>query len=287
VLSLLLSHLLSRPLARLAAQALRSMAEEVQRRLAGQEAALAEARAALTIREQFLSVASHELRTPLTALKTNLHVARRRLTRGECGAQVDAPLAHADAQIDRLNGLVADLLDASRIADGRFALECGPVALEPLLRRVAELARGAEHPSRPIHLNVASIIPTIAADPARLELVLVNLLENARKYSPAGTPIHVWVEQAGEGVAISVRDEGIGIPHAEQERIFERFHRASNVDGGIAGLGLGLYLAREIARAHGGRIDVSSSAGVGSTFTLTLPCMATGPSKGYVQGMSA
>ena len=102
----------------------------------------------------------------------------------------------------------------------------------------------------------------------------MNLLENARKYSPAGTPVAVRLEVTAETVTVSVSDEGVGIPQDDQRRIFERFRRGSTVDPGIAGMGLGLYIAQEIVRAHGGRVAVASRPGCGSTFSVTLPRLA-------------
>ena len=119
----------------------------------------------------------------------------------------------------------------------------------------------------------------VDGDELRLEQVLVKLLENARKYSPPNTQITVRLSVSGGEARVAVRDEGAGIPPAEQEHIFERFHRAPDVDPGVAGFGLGLFIAREIAHAHGGTLTVASAPGAGSTFTLTLPLQtpATSP----------
>jgi PAS domain S-box-containing protein len=235
--------------------------------------ALEEARAALGVRDEFLSIASHELLTPITALKGQLQLVGRRLARGEL-AGADEFVRLAEGQVDRLATLVDTLLDVSRLADGRFALDAGPVALGPLLDRVVALARAASDPPRPIELTLPDGSPLVLGDADRLELVFVNLLENARKYAPAERPIRVRLAADGERVTVAVRDEGAGIPPEEQDRIFDRFRRASNVDLGIAGMGLGLYISREIVRAHGGEIRVESAPDVGSTFTVALPRMS-------------
>ena len=136
-----------------------------------------------------------------------------------------------------------------------------------------ELARAASDPPQPIALLLSDASPVVLGDADRLELVFVNLLENARKYSAADAPIEVRVALEGQMVAVAVRDEGVGIPPEEQAHIFERFRRGGTIDPGIAGMGLGLYISREIVRAHGGEIRVASTPGAGSTFTLTLPRM--------------
>lgn len=254
-----------------------ALAVENARLYDGAQASLAEAKTALAIREEFLSIASHELRTPLTALKSNLQLARRRLARGTPPEQVADLVDHANAQTERLTGLVSDLLDVTRIAAGRLLIERGPVAIGPLLHRIVELERAAD-PERVITLAVPEGELTIDADAARLEQVLLNLIENARKYSPPQCPIHVRSRLVGDALSIEVEDQGIGVPPEDQEHIFDRFHRATNVDKGVTGLGLGLHIAREIIRAHGGTLTVQSTAGHGSTFTITLPLgSAAGP----------
>ena len=261
-----------------------ALAEELARRAAmaidnaglyqrGQQA-LDDAKTALAVRDDFLSIASHELRTPLTALKGQVQLAERRLRRGTV-AQVPELIEQAERQVDRLTKLVNTLLDVSRIVGGRFALETEPVPLRPLLAHAVELTRAAE-PGRSIELLLPDTSPILMGDADRLELVFINLLENARKYSPADTTIHVRLEARDETVTVSVRDEGVGIPPEEQARIFERFRRASNIDPGIAGMGLGLYIAHEIVRAHGGQLGVESTPGAGSTFRVTLPRLRDG-----------
>ncbi len=126
-------------------------------------------------------------------------------------------------------------------------------------------------PAREIGLAVPEAEVAIDADELRLEQVLVNLLENARKYSPPGTPITVRVWTTADAAAVAVQDEGAGIPLEEQARIFERFHRASNIDRSSSGFGLGLHIAREIVEQHGGQIEVRSPNGGGTAFVVTLP----------------
>ena len=241
------------------------------------QAALEETQRALDMRDQFLSVASHELRTPLTALKGQIQLAARRIQRGTAEG-VPELVRQADQQVERLTGLVRDLLDVSRIAAGGFVIERDPVALGALVQRAVDLER-ATAPNHPIELEMPVDTPTILADRERLEQVLVNLIENARKYSPNTKPIHVRVGVGDGNVTISVQDYGVGIPHEDQRRIFERFHRAGNVDRNVSGLGLGLYIAQQIVQAHVGELTVESTPGVGSTFTVALPRGVEGAGK--------
>jgi PAS domain S-box-containing protein len=233
------------------------------------QAALVEVQRALNLRDEFLSVASHELRTPLTALKGQIQLAERRLRRGQHDA-VPTLIRHADAQVDRLTRLVRDLLDVSRIGGGGINMEFQPVALGALVQHVIDLEREAA-PGRTIVLDLPATTPMIEADTQRIEQVLFNLLQNARKYSSPDSEIRVTVRVTEDVVTIAVADSGEGIPAEDLPRIFERFHRAENVDQNISGLGLGLYISRELVEAHGGSLSVESRVGRGSTFIVTLP----------------
>ena len=236
-----------------------------------QEAALAEAHAALAVRDEFLGLAAHELRTPLTSLRGYLQYVEKRLRRGASAESIGEFVGRASVQVDRLVGLVRDLLDVSRLTADGLEIEPEPVALIPILERVLATERAAE-PERRIDLVLPPARPILNAEASRLEQVLRNLIQNARKYSPHAASIEVRVDVSENAASISVRDRGIGIPEAEQEQIFGRFQRASNVDPSrIPGLGLGLHIAREIVQAHGGSLRVESAPGQGSTFTLSLP----------------
>jgi PAS domain S-box-containing protein len=240
-----------------------------------------ELRKAIAVRNEFISIASHELRTPLTSLKGQIQLGRRRLQRGAQPEEIAIALELAEQQVNRLARLVGELLDVSRIASGRFVIAPQPVALDRLVRRVVEAERAGE-PPHPIEFSSAGTEVTVHADADRLEQVLVNLIQNARKYSPPGSPIRVGLQADADAVTIAVQDRGIGVPEDEQERIFQPFQRASNVDRGISGLGLGLHIAAEIVRAHGGVLAVASRPGAGSTFSVRLP-LGSGPDAGAAE----
>jgi PAS domain S-box-containing protein len=235
-----------------------------------ERAARAEAEAALAVREQFLSVAAHELRTPLATVKASLQLIAKRLPRRAASGELSDLLAMVDTGMDRLTRLVRDLIDVARLSREGFALDPQPVDIGALVERTVVLER-AVGPQRAIELSRPAQPLVVMTDAERLQQVLENLLQNARKYSPADTPIGVRVEVEAQRALIAVSDQGIGIPPEEQGRIFERFHRAGNVDANVAGLGIGLFVAQEIMRAHGGEVRVASQPGAGSTFTLVLP----------------
>ncbi|MHB8575332.1 MAG: PAS domain S-box protein [Dehalococcoidia bacterium] len=249
--------------------------------------ALSGAEAALDVRDQFLSIASHELRTPLTSLKGHLELSLRRLQRDAPRQDVVHSLQIATDQVNRLNRLVGELLDVSRLAGGRFSVTPEPLDLSALLMRVVEAEQGID-PLRTIQLALPPRPVHATADPSRLEQVIVNLVHNARKYSPEETPILLTLRRVRGNAVITVHDEGIGIPPEDQAMIFTPFHRAANVDRAISGLGLGLYIAHEIVQAHGGALSVESAPNAGSTFTVTLslPPSAGKHTAGRVQDLA-
>ncbi|HEX2569309.1 MAG TPA: PAS domain S-box protein [Polyangia bacterium] len=228
-------------------------------------------RRALQLRDEFLSVASHELRTPLTALGLQLEGLQKLLTRGEDadGQRLAKRVDMAIRQSRRLGTLVEGLLHVSRLAFGQLQIELQTFDLRELIRETVD--RFGEVASRAqceIRLQLGDeVVGTW--DRSRLDQVLMNLLSNAIKYGP-GSPVEVGLEANDRWVAITVRDRGIGVPEADQERIFGRFERAVSVRH-YGGLGLGLYIARQIVEAHGGSIDVRSAAGAGATFVVRLP----------------
>ena len=228
-----------------------------------------EVREAVAVRDEFLAVAAHELNTPLTALKLRLAGMGRHLHHGDAPEKSLQTLRKAEQQTTRLSQLVEELLDVSRIHTGRLTLRREPVELKELVEEVAErFSAQARRAGCPLVLHLEAGA-TGWYDRRRLEQALLHLLANAAKFG-AGQPIDITVECRGDLTRLVIRDRGIGIDAAALERIFERCERAVSVRE-YGGLGLGLYLTREIAEAHGGRITVSSRRGEGATFVLELP----------------
>jgi len=234
--------------------------------------AAATAEAALSARDQFISLAVHELRTPLTALLGYAQILERRATREENLSERNQNSVHIIAdQALRLTKMMESLLTVARIQAGRLSIERAPVDLRQLIQRVVEDVQ----PTLTVHTLSAHVPPEpviIAGDELRLEQVVHNLLHNAIKYSPAGGPVDVWVSQQGGLAIVQVSDQGIGISAAEVPRLFDRFYRASNANEPHKdGMGIGLYVVKEIITLHGGSVDVVSQERSGSTFTFSLP----------------
>lgn len=232
---------------------------------------LKEAQAALRIRDEFLSIASHELKTPLTPLKMGLDSMERRIRQG---LPVElASVVKSQRQVDRLHWLVHDLLDASRVELGKLEIRREPIELAQLVAEVVAQFRLSFE--RQFELELEPARHWIWGDRDRLEQVLVNLLENAHKYSPPEEPVRVRLERSGEEICLAVSDRGIGIPLADQASVFQRFHRAANASPrNFGGLGLGLYLSQSMVQLQGGTLSLSSEEGRGSTFTVRLPRMS-------------
>jgi signal transduction histidine kinase len=223
-------------------------------------------RRAVALRDEFLSIAGHELRTPLTALRLQVESIGRVAREGSPERLIERA-NRSLAVVERLTRLVDELLDVSRISGGRLALDRDVVDLGQLVQEVAtrltEAARGLD-----LRLDLADGVEG-RWDRHRLEQVVTNLMTNALKYGEE-RPIEVRVARDGDRAVLAVTDHGIGIAAEDQARIFERFERAA-APRTVKGLGLGLWIAREVVHAHGGTIAVTSEPGRGSTFTVTLP----------------
>jgi signal transduction histidine kinase/ActR/RegA family two-component response regulator len=220
-------------------------------------------------RSDFLTVAAHELRTPLTPLSMYLQSIDRRLARGQV---VEGELVtKARRQVERLGRLVEDLLDVSRLESRRMRVRFEDVDLNQLVDAVVTDFR-AQTRNHDMALHRASAAVLVQGDHERLEQVLVNLLQNAMKYSPQGGPILVTVDRTEGEARVSVKDAGIGIPEEEHAKLFQRFFRAANATTRhYSGLGIGLFVSNEIVQRHGGRFEVQSEVEKGSTFTFYLP----------------
>jgi signal transduction histidine kinase len=221
------------------------------------------------LRADFVSLVSHELRSPMAAV---IGAARTLQVRWRALApeQREAFLALIADETNRLAGLVGDVLHTSQIEAGTFSYTFSDVDLGRLVEDAVSTATLGQDEVR-VTASVSSSLPTIRGDHERLRQVLGNLIENAVKYSPSGGEVRVRALPDHTKVQISVVDDGPGIPHDQQRLIFEKFGRADIAGGSKPGTGLGLYIARSIAEAHGGTVEVRSSPSAGSTFTLTLP----------------
>lgn len=231
-----------------------------------------EAREAVRARDEFLSIASHELKTPLTTLQLQIQGLARKVrnTTGEPALEALSPrISTSERQVERLTALINSLLDISRITSGRLDLDLEPVDLTAVVRDAA--ARFREDLARAgCALEIRTNGPCVGEwDRVRLEQVVTNLLSNAAKYG-SSRPIEIRVSEDEGTARLSIRDQGIGIPPEHQARIFERFERAVS-DRHYGGLGLGLWIVRQIVEALGGSIRVESVTGEGSTFTVLLP----------------
>ncbi len=251
--------------------------EELEQRVEQRTAELAKARdeaeIAVKTRDEFLSIASHELKTPLTSLKLQIQMRRRNIQKGAFSALTPerfmAMVDDDEKQINRINRLVDDMLDISRLRVGKFILEPTEFDLGELVKEVVQrFLPQLEAAECSIHLNIP--LPVLGTwDHARIEQVFTNLLTNAMKYG-AGNPIEIGVYKNETEATISVRDEGIGIAENDFERVFQQFERAVHPNE-VSGLGLGLYIVKEIIHAHTGKISVQSQLKRGSTFTVKLP----------------
>jgi PAS domain S-box-containing protein len=233
---------------------------------------LREAEEAVRVRDEFLTVAAHELRTPLTSLRLQLQLLLRQLAlrSPELAAQLASRSEALERQVGRLAGLIYTLLDVSRLTAGRLTLEPREVDLGLLVELVSQSFRD-EFQQLGITITVRDAGQPLVGlwDPLRVEQVVGNLLSNAVRYG-AGQPVEVKLGREGDMAMVTVKDQGIGISQDDLSRIFGKFERAVS-ERHYGGLGLGLYITRQIVDAMNGSIQVESSPGQGATFTVRLP----------------
>lgn len=243
---------------------LRQTIEQLNDEITRRKQAAAELEAAIRVRDDFLAVAGHELKTPLTSLQLQLTSLSRAATKAGIEPLI-ATAERASRSAARLARLADELLEVSHLSEGRLSLDRVLVDLSALVVEV--LARLSPDTGQ---LRVTAE-PGVTGhwDPTRLEQVVTNLVANALKFG-RGAPVDVVVESAGPIARLSVRDRGIGIAPEAHERIFQKFQRAI-ASKNFGGIGLGLWISREIVGAHGGTLSVESQLGEGATFTVILP----------------
>ena len=254
-------------------EALEQSRREQQALLEQLNAAQRDLERAVKMRDDFMSVVAHELRTPLNTLFLETQLRKMQLDRGNLAAfdagQLGKMVARDDRQIRNMVRLIDDMLDVSRIRSGALSVRPAQVELAALLQRVID---DLEQQSLAVGSRISLIAPGPVEgwwDEFRIEQVVVNLLTNALRYG-SGKPVEVSLSATADGARIDVRDHGIGISAEDQQRIFQQFERGG---GGKSadGLGLGLYITRQLVEAHGGSIRVHSEPGQGSMFSLDLP----------------
>jgi signal transduction histidine kinase len=220
------------------------------------------------LKSELVSIVSHEVRTPLASV---LGFTSLLLNRDVDPQTRRDYLEIIDQQGRRLAALLDDFLNVQRIEEGRLQLAAEHVDLGAVLAEQVALF-GAESERHTLELALPPApLPVVLGDPNRLSQVVGNLLSNAIKYSPDGGVVHAAAEDEGGVVRVEIRDEGVGIPEDQHERIFTKFFRGDAAASGIAGSGLGLAFARAVVEAHGGRMSFTSAPGVGSTFWFELP----------------
>jgi len=242
--------------------------EELNKIASEQEEQLIRSRYVNEKKTEFLSIASHELKTPLTTIKAFTQLA---LAEGEgCSETIRMYLAKINLQSDKLNKLIQQLLDISKVESGQMDFTLEEVPMNSYIHEtVALLAKSI--PTNPFFIDLKEDV-IAGIDKLRLEQVFSNILVNAAKYSKERTPIRITsAVEPGNWLRISIRDEGIGMSEQNMRRVFEKFFRAEEIARSYSGLGMGLYIASRIINGHGGRIWIDSELDVGSTFHFTIP----------------
>lgn len=223
------------------------------------------------IRQDFVANVSHELRTPLSSIKGYAETLLEGALEDKNNARDFVGIIHRDSE--RLSKLIDDILDLSKIESGKMRMSFGPVDLGEVARRTLSILENqAKAKNISIQLNMPEGLPFVRADETRLIQVLMNLTDNAIKYTPEGGRVAIVVSAEGGFVRVDVTDTGIGIPEKDLPRIFERFYRVDKARSReMGGTGLGLSIVKHIVSAHDGQVWVASNPGQGSTFSFTTP----------------
>lgn len=223
-------------------------------------------------KDEFLSIASHELKTPLTSIKAYVQLLERKLKLDKDSSEAGF-VTKVQGQIEKLNTLITDLLDVSKIENGKLKINKKPVNLENVISNAIETIKQTHE--RPVKIERHGVKPDILIplDEIRIEQVLINFLTNAIKYSPHNNQVIVttFVDEEAQEVRVNVTDFGIGIPDFKQDAVFKKFYRVEESSLQFQGMGIGLFICSEIIKQHHGSVGVSSIVDEGSTFYFTLP----------------
>lgn len=220
-------------------------------------------------KDEFMSIASHELKTPITSMKAALQIVERLTAANKDHAQIHSFIEKANKQVNKLTGLVEDLLDVTKIHSGKMQFNRSVFFIDEVLQDCLDQIKHHSQTHKVLVNGLSDI--SIFADKHRIEQVIINFLSNAIKYSPGADKILINLQIEGNDIKISVTDFGIGIPADKIRFIFDRFFRVQESSQKFSGLGLGLFISSEIVKRHGGNIGVDSIEGKGSTFWFTLP----------------
>ncbi|SKB39666.1 sensor histidine kinase [Daejeonella lutea] len=219
-------------------------------------------------KEDFISIASHEMKTPLTSIKGNIQLLERKAQRNN-DSEYMVGFTKAAKSIERLERLIDDLLDVSKIQSGKIEFHFTDFQFDDL---VTEAVSGVQAATQTHKLNITGSSNTeIAGDYGRLEQVLINLLNNAVKYSPSADEVKIHISRVSDYVKVAITDSGVGIHQRDHKRIFERFYRAEQITEKFPGVGIGLYVSSQIIKEHKGTLWVESEEGKGSVFNFTIP----------------
>lgn len=230
-------------------------------------------------REDLLRAITHDLRTPLNAVYLQAHLIERGLGGPEGAAERGKAIAKS---CERMSEMLQDLADSTLLQAGRLQISPQPIDVGPFVAELLERLQGGLDAAR-VRLAVEDGLPAVVADPLKLERILVNLVSNALKYSPVQSEVQVRAASAPPGVRISVADRGVGITPEDQVHLFQRWYRARGARR-PEGLGLGLYITRLLVEAQGGRIEVETQLGQGSTFHVHLPARRAEPPSAFEDG---
>lgn len=219
-------------------------------------------------KDEFISIASHELKTPMTSIKGYIQLLERSLDKEDMET-TRVRLHKVQNQVEKLNLLVADLLDISKIESGKLKFNKKYFSFDKILDHIVEIMEQANPQVK--FIKKGQITTEIFGDEMRIEQVIINFITNAIKYAPDSDEVHITSELRGDEIYFSVKDFGIGMAKEHQQQIFDKFYRVEETSERFQGLGIGLYICQEIIERHEGKIGVNSEPDEGSEFYFTIP----------------